>query len=73
MTDQISPWLTVPEAAARARCGPRTIQRAIKHKHLRATRVGGRNLMLAQWVDAWVTSPKVPHQQLSDTIIRKAS
>ena len=37
-----SPWLTVPEAAARARCGPRTIQRAIEDKHLRATRVANR-------------------------------
>ena len=51
-----SPWLTVREAADRARCGTKTIYREVKVGHLRATRVGGRRQLrfLAEWVDRWL-------------------
>ena len=55
--NQGSPWLTVKEAANRARCGPKLIYREVQAKRLRAARVGGRRELrfLAEWVDAWLT------------------
>ena len=52
----ISPWLTVPEAARRARCGVKIIYRAIAEKRLRAAAIGGRGefRMLPEWIDAWL-------------------
>ncbi len=54
--DQSSPWLTVKEAAKRARCGPKLIYREVQAKRLRAARVGGRRELrfLAEWIDAWL-------------------
>jgi excisionase family DNA binding protein len=51
-----SPWLTVTEAAARARCGPKLIYREVRAKRLKAARVGGRRelRLLLEWVDAWL-------------------
>lgn len=51
-----SPWLTVQEAAARARCGPKTIYREVRAGKLRAAHLGGRRELrfLAEWVDAWL-------------------
>ena len=51
-----SPWLTVGEAAGRARCGVKTIYREVKAGRLRATRVGGRRDLrfLAVWIDDWL-------------------
>jgi excisionase family DNA binding protein len=51
-----SPWLTVNEAADRARCGPRLIYRAVAAGRLRAVRLGGRRELrvLAEWLDAWL-------------------
>lgn len=51
-----SPWLTVTEAAERARCGVKTIYREVQGKHLRAARIGGRRELrfLREWVDAWL-------------------
>ena len=53
---QSSPWLTVKEAAARARCGTKTIYREVKAGRLRAARVGGRRELrfLAEWIDEWL-------------------
>ena len=39
-----SPWLTVSEAAARARCGVKLIYREVTAKRLQAARVGGRRI-----------------------------
>jgi excisionase family DNA binding protein len=51
-----SPWLTVKEAATRARCGVKTIYREVRAGRLRAARVGGRRelRLLPEWVDAWL-------------------
>lgn len=58
-----SPWLTVDEAAQRARCGVKTIYREVRAGRLRAARVGGRRelRLLSAWVDEWlVQSTAVP-------------
>jgi excisionase family DNA binding protein len=51
-----SPWLTVTEAADRARCGPKLIYREVRAKRMKAARVGGRRelRLLSEWVDAWL-------------------
>ena len=51
-----SPWLTVEEAAQRARCGVKTIYREVRAGRLRAARVGGRRelRLLSAWVDEWL-------------------
>lgn len=49
-------WLTVDEAAARARCGVKTIYRAVRSGQLRAVRIGGRRELrfLESWIDDWL-------------------
>ena len=49
-------WLKVDEAADRARCGPKTIYRAVQRGQLRAARIGGRRELrfLANWIDCWL-------------------
>ena len=49
-------WLKIGEAADRARCGPKTIYRAVRSGQLRAARIGGRRELrfLADWIDAWL-------------------
>lgn len=51
-----SPWLTVTEAAERARCGPKLIYREVRANRLKAARVGGRRelRLLSEWIDAWL-------------------
>jgi excisionase family DNA binding protein len=48
-----SPWLTITEAAERARCGKALLYREVAAGRLRAARVGGRRQILvrAEWVD----------------------
>ncbi len=57
-----SPWLTVAEAAVRARCGPKLIYREVRAGRLRAARVGGRRelRLLAAWVDEWLFRMTTP-------------
>jgi excisionase family DNA binding protein len=57
-----SPWLTVIEAAERARCGPRVIYREVQAGRLRAARLGGRRelRLLPEWVDAWLLASVTP-------------
>ena len=60
-------WLTVREAADRARCGTKVIYRAVKEGRLRAATVSGRGrgrgalLFAPEWVDAWIeeTAPMI--------------
>jgi excisionase family DNA binding protein len=51
-----SPWLTVREAAARAKCGVKTIYREVRAGRLKAARVGGRRdlRLLTEWIDEWL-------------------
>lgn len=57
-----SPWLTVIEAAERARCGPKLIYREVRAGRLRAARVGGRRelRLLVEWVDEWLLRMTTP-------------
>jgi excisionase family DNA binding protein len=68
-----SPWLTAGEAAARARCGPKTIYREVSAGRLRAARVGGRRelRLLPEWVDEWLTRQSSP-VDASATIARRS-
>ena len=52
-----TPWLKVPEAAERARCGVKTVYREVKAGRLKAARLGGRRELRFQavWVDEWLT------------------
>src|SRR5262245_44360734 len=54
----LSPWLTVAEAADRARCGVKTIYREVRAGRLKAARVGGRRelRLLPEWIDIWLTT-----------------
>ena len=51
-----TPWLTVKEAAVRARCGSKLIYREVRADRLRAARVGGRRELrfLDSWIDEWL-------------------
>jgi excisionase family DNA binding protein len=53
-----TPWLTVSEAAGRARCGAKLIYKEVRAGRLKAARVGGRRelRLLPEWVDAWLTA-----------------
>ena len=49
-------WLTVAEAARYAQCGRRAIYNAVRDGHLRAARLGGKEMLRIrpEWVDAWL-------------------
>jgi excisionase family DNA binding protein len=59
---QPSPWLTVAEAADRAKVGRKMIYREIRAGRLRAAVVGGRRdyRLLGEWVDAWLLASTTP-------------
>ena len=71
MSDVIR-WLKVGEAADRARCGPKTIYRAVQSGQLRAARIGGRRELrfLASWIDGWLVGDETEHPG-SDQATRK--
>ena len=68
-----TPWLTVTEAAHRARCGTKLIYREVTANRLKAARVGGRRELrfLAEWIDDWLLSYCTP-QPTRDTVGRPA-
>lgn len=57
----VSPWLTIDDAAARAKCGTKTLRREAAAGRLRAVRVGGRRSLRlrAEWIDAWLESTEL--------------
>jgi excisionase family DNA binding protein len=59
-----SPWLTVGEAAERARCGKKTIYKEIKAGRLRAATIGNRRdlRLLEEWVDTWLIASSAPRE-----------
>jgi excisionase family DNA binding protein len=63
-TPQVSPWLTVAEAAAYARCGKKTIYGAVQRGQLRAAKIGNRRdlRILATWVDDWLIASTTPRE-----------
>jgi excisionase family DNA binding protein len=75
MSDTIR-WLKVQEAADRARCGPKTIYRAVRSGQLRAARIGGRRELrfLESWIDYWVLGQgDAGERQIHDGINSAAS
>jgi excisionase family DNA binding protein len=63
-TNASSPWLTVTEAAERARCGVKTVYREVRAGRLRAARIGGRRelRLLPEWVDHWLLANATIHE-----------
>jgi excisionase family DNA binding protein len=57
-------WLTVREAADRARCGPKVIYRAVRTGHLRAAKIGGRAELRFRpdWIDGWLDALAQPQE-----------
>jgi excisionase family DNA binding protein len=57
-----SPWLRVPEAAARAQVSAKTVYTEVARGHLRAARIGGRRDLRfkAEWIDAWLEASATP-------------
>ena len=57
-------WLTVVEAAQRARCGPKLVYRAVKAGRLQVVRLGGRREIRVkpEWVDNWLLATIPAHQ-----------
>lgn len=55
-------WLTVREAAQRARCGLKVLYREVAAGRLRAARIGGRRELRfrAAWVDEWLDRTAEP-------------
>jgi excisionase family DNA binding protein len=72
VSDNPSPWLTVREAAHRARCGPRVIYKEVQAGRLRSARVGGRRelRLLADWIDDWLLASVPVEVDRSATLIR---
>ena len=66
-SDLASPWLTVREAAARARCGPKLLYREVSARRLRAAVVGGRRALRfrVEWIDNWLEA-QAPHEVRRD-------
>ncbi len=62
MTAPSTPWLTVREAAARARCGPKLIYREVRAGRIRAAVVGNRRdlRILTEWIDDWLIRSSTP-------------
>jgi excisionase family DNA binding protein len=58
----VAEWLTVKEAAARAKCSTRLIYENIQRGRLRASRLGTRNdiRILETWLMAWLVSLSTP-------------
>jgi excisionase family DNA binding protein len=58
---KMTPWLTVAEAADRARCGTKTVYREVRAGRLKAAKVGGRRelRLRAEWVDLWLATSAV--------------
>lgn len=68
-----SPWLTVPEAAARAKCSTRLIYDVVARGKLKASRLAARRELRIhrEWLDAWIESsatilnPEAPGRALA--------
>lgn len=59
---EISPWLTVTEAATIAKCGKKLIYREIAAGRLRAARIGGRRSLRIHrdWIDDFFIRSATP-------------
>jgi excisionase family DNA binding protein len=59
-------WLTVKEAAARAKCSTKLIYLAVRRGQLRASRLGVRRdiRILESWLDSWMMSLSIEPESL---------
>jgi len=64
----IGVWLTVKEAAARAKCSTDLIYQNIKLGRLRASRLGYRKDIRIRdtWLEAWLVALSTPHEIVPD-------
>jgi excisionase family DNA binding protein len=55
-------WLTISEAAQRARCSPKLLYSEIRRGRLRAAVIGGRRSLRLrpEWVDQWLEASATP-------------
>jgi excisionase family DNA binding protein len=62
VADVVVVWLTVVEAAARAKVSKRVIYSEVRAGRLRAAKVGGRRQLrlTPQWVDDWLIASATP-------------
>ncbi len=60
-----TPWITVDEAASRARCGIKLIYREVRAGRLKAVRVGGRRelRLRPEWIDRWLDRDPMKHRE----------
>jgi excisionase family DNA binding protein len=60
--DGVHHWLTLQQAAARARVHEATLRREIQRGRLRHARVGGRKALRLrpEWIDAWLEQTSTP-------------
>lgn len=70
-----APWLTGPEAAAYSRRHPVTIRRALEAGDLHGSQrvKGGRWLIAADCLDAWIGGRPCEHQATASRFKRHAS
>lgn len=56
-----TPWLTPPQAAARAQCGVKLLYAAIRAGRLKAVRLGARQQIRIHetWLDAWMLAAEI--------------
>ena len=70
MESTATPWLTVREAAARAKCGVKVIYGAVARHKLKAVKVGNGLRIHVEWLDAWldaeatVVNPEAPGREI---------
>jgi excisionase family DNA binding protein len=75
-TAEPTPWLTVPEGARRAKCGPKVIYNAVRRRKLRAVRVGNAFRIHVEWLDCWleaqatVVNPEAPGREIPFAVRR---
>jgi excisionase family DNA binding protein len=62
-----TPWLTVSQAAARAKVGERLIYNACRDKKLRHVRLGGRRdiRLRAEWIDEWLSAQVIESEPVT--------
>jgi excisionase family DNA binding protein len=60
-----TPWITVDEAATRARCGIKLIYREVRAGRLKAVRIGGRRelRLRPEWIDTWLNRDPMAHKE----------
>jgi excisionase family DNA binding protein len=68
-------WLTLSEAAHRARTSAPTLRREVRARRLRCARVGGRRAMRFRpaWIDEWLEQTSTPAQEDAESAASRPS